>query len=181
MVDGHNVLPDMARSLQLSESDLRPVIEQAGFHELTKGAISSAAFWQEFNALTGQEVTEDLWGSLFKPTRRANMYQLVSSLKASVRVVAGTNTLDAHYDVHARQGDYDVFQVVYASNKLRAAKPDADFYKTILETEAVEPGDTVFIDDRLDNVEAARALGIHAIQFRSYRELINNLQRLNLQ
>jgi FMN phosphatase YigB (HAD superfamily) len=39
------------------------------------------------------------------------------------------------------------------------------------------PSESLFIDDREVNVEAARAIGIHALQFQSLTHLRNELQQ----
>ena len=44
-------------------------------------------------------------------------------------------------------GYYDLFDAVYASNKMGVSKPHQDFYRYILMSEGVKPEDTVFIDD----------------------------------
>ncbi len=50
---------------------------------------------------------------------------------------------------------------------IRQVKPGPEIFLYCLEGLAVGPGEALFLDDRLENVEAARALGIHAIHFSS--------------
>ena len=47
------------------------------------------------------------------------------------------------------------------------SKPDPDFWRIILTAEGVDAKDAVFTDDRQENVDAAAALGIRSILFRS--------------
>ena len=44
-------------------------------------------------------------------------------------------------------------------------KPNADFYELLCTECGILPAESVFIDDRADNVEAAEALGIHGYVF----------------
>lgn len=44
-------------------------------------------------------------------------------------------------------------------------KPDPAIYRTLLDRSGYRPCDTIFVDDRLRNVEAADALGISAVLF----------------
>jgi hypothetical protein len=44
-------------------------------------------------------------------------------------------------------------------------KPDLCFYKFVLDQIKAEPSSVVFVDDRFENVTAARSLGIHGIVF----------------
>jgi putative hydrolase of the HAD superfamily len=46
-----------------------------------------------------------------------------------------------------------------------AVKPDKAIYRHSIEGIGLEPAETLFVDDREDNVEAARALGLQAIRF----------------
>jgi len=45
------------------------------------------------------------------------------------------------------------------------AKPDPAIYHLVLEKLNVRPTEALFLDDKLVNIEAAQALGMHAIQF----------------
>jgi FMN phosphatase YigB (HAD superfamily) len=54
---------------------------------------------------------------------------------------------------------------------LGVAKPDPAIYRHTLAELGVEPEEALFIDDKRINVEAARALGIQAIEFSSVEGL----------
>jgi 2-haloacid dehalogenase len=47
------------------------------------------------------------------------------------------------------------------------AKPDARFYGLILEKLGVAPAESVFVDDFVENVRGAQAVGMNAILFRN--------------
>jgi 2-haloacid dehalogenase len=57
------------------------------------------------------------------------------------------------------------FRGIVISGALRMAKPDPAIYRHLLDTHGLQAGDLVFIDDAPRNVEAAAALGIHAVRF----------------
>jgi FMN phosphatase YigB (HAD superfamily) len=44
-------------------------------------------------------------------------------------------------------------------------KPERGIYELTCSRMGIEPGEAVFIDDNLDNVEAARAYGMEAVHF----------------
>ena len=50
------------------------------------------------------------------------------------------------------------------------SKPDTGFWKLILEAEGFEPEHTVFFDDKKENCEAARSMGITAVEFTTTEE-----------
>jgi putative hydrolase of the HAD superfamily len=67
------------------------------------------------------------------------------------------------------------FDPVTLSYEVRAAKPQPEVYKDCLEGIATKPGETLFLDDRAENVSAAQALGIQAMQFTFPEEMLKRL------
>ena len=178
MVDGHDVRPDIAAHLNIEPEHCNTLLKAADFRRLLTGRSSAADYWRTFSELAGTEVSEDLWATYFRPTRRKRMYALVERLKKHHRVVAGTNTLDPHYLAHQRQGDYDIFHAPYASHLLHAAKPDRAFYDAIVQAEQVKPGDALFIDDLEQNVDGAKQAGLQALHYTDTQALADALERL---
>jgi len=166
MVDGFDVAPRIAEHFGMTVEQLRPLLQSAGYELLHTGLITSPQFWERFHQNTGLPVDDEYWGATFHPVRRPRMYDLVRRIQqAGTRVVAGTNTLDAHYRIHTELGDYAVFDHTYASNLMHVAKPAPEFYQRILSAEGAAPQQALFLDDHPVNVDAAAALGIHAILF----------------
>ena len=67
------------------------------------------------------------------------------------------------------------FDVLVWSCQFGAVKPDPTIYRYTLGKLGTQPNETLFIDDKLPNVEAARALGIQAIEYSSVEQLRNEL------
>jgi putative hydrolase of the HAD superfamily len=63
------------------------------------------------------------------------------------------------------------FDVLVWSFQLGIAKPDPAIYRHTLDELGSRPEETLFIDDKRENVEAARALGIQAIQYSTVERL----------
>ena len=74
-------------------------------------------------------------------------------------------------------GYYDLFDAIYASNKMGVSKPHRDFYRYILMSEGVKPEDAVFIDDTEENVISADKLGIYSIWFKDSVRLRTDIER----
>ena len=75
-------------------------------------------------------------------------------------------------------GIADCFDDLFISAELGLAKPDPRIYRLALDRLDVPPERAVFVDDFSDNVRAAAALGLRAIQFLSSQQAI---QAVNLQ
>jgi putative hydrolase of the HAD superfamily len=67
------------------------------------------------------------------------------------------------------------FDVLVWSYQLGIAKPDPAIYLHTLRELGTRPDETLFIDDKRENVEAARKLGIRAIEFSSVEHLREEL------
>lgn len=72
----------------------------------------------------------------------------------------------------------DCFDVVVISAVVHMMKPDPAIYLHTLRELQVAPEEAVFVDDSLPNVEAAAALGIHAIQFTTREAVLAQIERL---
>jgi putative hydrolase of the HAD superfamily len=77
-------------------------------------------------------------------------------------------------------GWLDRFHHLTWSCELNLIKPMAGIYEHTLEKLGMRADAALFIDDRLENVEGARAVGIRSLLFRDARHLEEDLQREGL-
>ena len=63
--------------------------------------------------------------------------------------------------------ELEPFNQIFVSSDLGYRKPEADAYLHVVEALNTSPEKIVFFDDLADNVEAARAVGMQAVQVRS--------------
>lgn len=92
---------------------------------------------------------------------------LVKELRADGRkVFTGTNQglYRAEY-ILGQMKFRGLFDGFYASSSLGFYKPQLGFYNAILDKEKLDPSETVFIDDKLKNVEAAEEVGMRSIHY----------------
>ena len=174
-----NVAPEIAAHLDFNGPKMIEFVRD-DFIALTTGAISAGEFTQRFSAKIGRTFEEDLLTRFFDPELDREVVAIVHALKTQARVVAGTNTITPHYELHLKKGDYEIFDAVYASHLLGLAKPDPAFYSYILDQERCSPEQAVFIDDAQANVEAAETLGIRSLLFTGAEQLkkdLNSLER----
>jgi len=66
------------------------------------------------------------------------------------------------------------------SGQVKMIKPDAEIYLHLLNSFNLQAEETVFIDDRQDNIEAAEKLGIKGIRFTSPGQLKEELRNLEI-
>lgn len=64
------------------------------------------------------------------------------------------------------------------SGFVKMVKPNEDIYEYLVDKFALKAEECVFIDDREDNVETARRLGMKGIVFESYEQACGELEKL---
>jgi HAD superfamily hydrolase (TIGR01509 family) len=57
-------------------------------------------------------------------------------------------------------------------------KPERQIYQLICDSFDIVPGEAVFLDDNIANVEAARDFGLNAIHFANYKQGKAELEKL---
>ena len=72
------------------------------------------------------------------------------------------------------------FEGIVVSGEEKTRKPYSKIYKTTLERYDLSPERCLFIDDSLDNVNAAKDLKINALQFKNADQLKSDLKKLGL-
>lgn len=80
----------------------------------------------------------------------------------------------------AKFGLRDCFDMFLSSCYLRTRKPELAIYEQALRITQRLPEECVFIDDRPENLEPARSLGIHGIRFESLGQLQRELADLGV-
>jgi len=80
----------------------------------------------------------------------------------------------------ANAGLFDRFRDIVVSGDERMVKPDPAIYALALRRFALRPGEALFVDDRIENVEAAEAAGFLGHHFRDAATLRADLERLAL-
>ena len=111
-----------------------------------------------------REVFEAVWLAIEVD---ATSIALVGELRAAgLGVHLGTNQ-ERHRAAHMRAvlGYDDLFDVSCYSCDLGAAKPDPEYFLRALDAVGDDPRSVLFVDDRQDNVEAARSVGLPAEQW----------------
>ena len=101
----------------------------------------------------------------------AATHELLRALReAGLRCYLATNQAE-HRGVHMRDelGYAGLFDGAFYSYEMGVAKPDPAYFRHIVEALGVPADQLLFLDDRPDNVESARSVGLRA-EVWSYHE-----------
>jgi putative hydrolase of the HAD superfamily len=142
-------------------------------HAYDEGKLTGIAFWQkllrEARLDLGPDVVEELnrHDAHMWTTQNPAMLAWQLQLKQhGLRTAILSNMGDSVLESIQREFDwFPRFDVLVWSFQLHMAKPDPAIYRYTLDQLGNRPEETLFIDDKLVNVEAAQALGMKAIQF----------------
>lgn len=92
------------------------------------------------------------------------------------KVYVLSNASTAFYDFFPRFMPLDFFDGIVVSADIHMIKPDPRIYHYFLEKYKLHAEECLFIDDRIDNVEGARSVGMKAVVFHNdFNEVINYL------
>ena len=153
-----------------------------------RGAIDGPTYWRRLAKAAGKELTPAQIDSLITNDiaiwMRANpvMMEWVRALRRGGLKIAVLSNMPIEISAYMRQYApwFRDFDYVCFSAEVQLAKPDAAIFHACLEVVHSRPEECLFIDDRAENVEAARALGMHALKFVSVQELARDVQPFNL-
>lgn len=148
-----------------------------------KGLIDETTFFTEFEKETGVIIPKEknLFIKFFNPQSNFDMIEIINRLKENnYRVLCGTNVEPPHRVYHERKGDYSIFDKVYTSDKLHFAKPDPNFFISILHEENIKPQNVLFIDDTYENIKTAEQLGFNVHHFSTEKVFRDFLLKNNI-
>jgi len=148
-------------------------------HAYDEGKLTGIGFWQKLLADAGlqqdQQIAEELnqWDARLWTTQNPAMLAWQQQLtQHGVLTAILSNMGDNVLEKIERDFDWiHRFDVLVWSFELHMAKPDPAIYRHTLAKLGVRPEEALFLDDKLVNVEAARALGMQAFQFSTVEQL----------
>jgi putative hydrolase of the HAD superfamily len=177
----------MQRITGLPEERFEPLF-WANRHAYDEGKLTGISFWQEFLREAGlppnQGMVEELnrWDARLWTVQDPAMVAWQLALKQHGLLTAICSNMGDSV-LASVESEFDWihrFDVLVWSYQLGIAKPDPAIYRHTLAELGTLPEETLFIDDKRENVEAARALGIRAIQFSSVEHLRRELMAAGL-
>jgi HAD superfamily hydrolase (TIGR01509 family) len=176
------VIENICRDASVNRDELLEVFEQAGgYRDMERGAVTFHGFYDFLCDKAGYRGSSrqfyDLWTDFFDGVI-PGMEELVERVRARHQVAFLSNSNEVHAEVIPRK-----FPTIFLrddrfifSHRYRVAKPDPEIFQRAMELLATTPEQTVFVDDLLENVLAARSIGIKAIQFRDAATLTKELK-----
>ena len=165
----------------IEEADLDDEVHFA----FERGEISAEDFFahviREHDLTLSFGQFEEGWNAIYGPAH-PEVVAALERLSGRVPVVAFTNTNELHRPAwEARFADALAhFDRVFVSSLIGLRKPERRGFEFILESLGVEPEQALFFDDVAENVDAARALGIHGVRVGEPGDVVRGLEGFGL-
>ncbi|MEJ6791436.1 MAG: HAD family phosphatase [Lacinutrix sp.] len=123
-------------------------------------------YTENFPKLSKQQIIE-AWNYIicdFPPNRLSFIEALAKENKYNLILLSNTNEL--HIDCIKKQVSFyndfkSCFKHFYLSHEIMLRKPNTDIFEFVLNENSLKAEECLFIDDTLENTEAAAKLGFH--------------------
>lgn len=194
-----NIVFDVGKVLVYFEPDW--IMNKLGFTEETKAVLRKAMFedplWNEVDR--GVLSTEELVAAFAKNAPeyekeiRDTYLRVGDSIELLPHAVEWTASLKEkgyHLYIISNYGEYTLEQTkekmdflkymdgAIFSYQYQIIKPDARIYEQLLKNYDLKAQECVFIDDKAENVEAAKAVGYQGIVFTTYEAVTKELEEI---
>lgn len=182
------VKADKSRLIELASEVLDLNTEQTigvvnAFKSCCEERGDQQKFWENYFTQSGKQMPQNwlkTWeGVLLESLREIKgMLDLVKFLKSENYTVGMLSNMTEFQEsfIH-KLGFFPLFDPLLLSYELGVEKPDLKIYEILLNSLQVAPSDCVFIDDKVENVEAANSVGIQGILFNNKEQLEDELSR----
>ncbi len=155
------------------------------FKAYEKGTIASEEFLAKISTIFPKASRAQLikaWNAILLdfPERRLIFLEELAASK-QYRLFLLSNTNEIHIDEEKeKMGERfirfkNAFEAFHLSYELGMRKPDKEIFEFVLNNNNLKASDTLFIDDTLENIEAAIELGIHTWHLQVGKEDVTQL------
>ena len=171
-----------AERLGLTSGDLEKIIfESKTSRQASTGEIPEEAHWQAVAEALGvsRQESDKITSEFFSGDRtNAALLDFLRSLRPERKVGLISNAWSGLRAFINRNKFEDVFDAMIISAEVGLMKPDPRIYRLALEELTAKPEESVFRDDVLVNVEAARSVGMAGIHFTQPEKALEELKHL---
>lgn len=171
----------LAARLGISPDELSRIVFDSDTARLaTLGTITTGEHWRAIQASLGLSAEEfstvplEFWGG---DHLDLGLVEFLRALRPRYKTALLSNAWDdLRQAVEERWQIADAFDELVISAEVGLAKPDERIFTLALSRLDVLPVEAVFVDDFVENVAAARRLGMQTVLFQSPEQVLNELK-----
>ncbi len=153
------------------------------FFKYETGKLNEDEFRNEIRKVTGVELTDETfdeaWTAMLLriPKERTELLNVLAT-RYNLYMLSNTSSLhvpvfEKMYLESAGVSMHDVFTKIYYSHEIGYLKPDAEAWEYVINDAGIEAGETLFLDDSIQNIKASLELGFKAIHIHEKINLLN--------
>ncbi len=154
--------------------------------QLELGVITEDDYWNSFKSQVNSYSTlpsESLLIRKYSEGFKINyeVLEIVKSLKSQgLDLSILSNSIAPHYEFNKKAGLYDNFPILVFSHQVGLRKPDLRIYYLTINRLNIDPKQSLFIDDREENVSAALEIGMNGHVFQNATILESELKNYGI-
>ena len=169
-------LPHLNSDLQ-AQNDLyeKGIIDENTFLTSFQKYIPNASLIDiknAWNAIIG-DFPEDYLDFLQLLSQKYRLFLLTNTDKTHIQYFENTVGISFY------SAFYQCFEKVFYSFELGLRKPDPAIFTKIINNYNLSPKKTLFVDDKKENTDAAKALGLHVWNLQVGQEIVTDLFKIN--
>jgi len=175
----------LAERFGMDYEDIEKVVFAGGNHSsnarATIGEITEEEHWHNVMNILKMPGAEYKWikNAFFAgDIVDLSLIQFLRSLKPKYKVGLISNAWSGLRAYIEREKFADVFDSIVISAEVGAAKPSARIFQVALDQLGVSPGEAVFVDDFIENIEACEKLGMKGIHFTDAESALKQLKAI---
>lgn len=152
------------------------------FGELSHDASRGVLSWEQFLAKLSNETgrsSEEL-GALFEKEQiNPELFSYMDDIHKEYQTALLTNASHEYINSLTEKVELDnIFDEIIISSEIGLAKPDPRIYHYALEKLNRSPSETVFVDDTVKHIEAAKKIGITPILYQNFPQFKKDFEQL---
>lgn len=149
-----------------------------------QGDLGTVTFL-EFLSLVGQQTNlpqEEVFKTIYQPTKvDTQLFEIIKKLKQNYTIaIFSNNQHEVVCEVLKQNNVLELFDEIVVSSKHAMIKPNKIFYKKLLEILKLQPQEVIFFDDKQENIDGAKKLGIKAFIYKNLEQFLKDLQEANV-
>ncbi|KAK8135084.1 hypothetical protein PG984_007096 [Apiospora sp. TS-2023a] len=162
---------DKSSANDLSAAQFTALLNSTAWHDLDRGELSVKEACVKFGQmldLTPSLIENALVEAQLTLVANHRMVQLMHGLKAEdpdLKFYVMSNISKEHFEIAREKVDlsWDLFTKCFASGYEGMRKPDLAFFQHVVNEIGGDPREMIFVDDSVENICAARSLGIQGV------------------
>ena len=146
-----------------------------------RGDIDECEVFSRLAALSGEDAKEIEKDFYRRALIKQDTVALIEELKTNNRIALLSNAMASFlHRILIKNDLYRLFETMVISGEEHIIKPEPEIFELLLSRMVISASEAVFIDDNPRNVEAARAVGMHAVLFKDAGQAKDELRALGV-